>query len=127
MLFRKSLFVLALAGATIPAAFANSGCVSTSADGGCSSPQYSSTSTKSRADVQQELAAFQKASATANINTFVSADGSSSNIPQHSLALRDGKLVHTDKLAHDAPKPGLARTDADMNADQYMLREGYGA
>jgi exopolysaccharide biosynthesis protein len=127
MLFRKTLFVLALTGAALPAAFANTGCISTSADGGCSTPQFSSASTKSRADVQKELAAFQKNAAIANASTFVSADGSSSSIPQHSFALRDGKLVHTDKLEHDAPKPSLARTDADMNADQYMLREGYGA
>lgn len=116
------LFVLVLTGAAVPAAFANS-CASTSADGGCSTPQYSSASTKSRADVQKELAAFQKASAVTDVNTFMSADGSSSRIPQHSFVLLDRKLVHTDKLEHDAPKPSLARTDTEQN----LFPERYGA
>lgn len=123
MLFRKTLFVLALTGAALPAAFANTGCISTSADGGCSTPQFSSASAKSRVDVQKELAAFQQASAPADVTKFMSADGSNSTVPQHSMALKDGKLAHTDKLAHDAPKPGLARTDAEEN----LFPERYGA
>ncbi|OYY37325.1 MAG: DUF4148 domain-containing protein, partial [Polaromonas sp. 39-63-25] len=32
---------------------------------------------------------------------------------QHSYAFQDGRLVHTDSIAHNTPKPSLAMTDAE--------------
>jgi hypothetical protein len=97
MLFRKTLVALALAGAVIPAAFADTGCFSTSADGGCSTPQYSTTSSVSRAQVQQELAAYQKDAAASNAN-WASADGGYST-PQFNTASNTSRAQVKQELA----------------------------
>ena len=110
MLFRKTVFALALVGAAIPAAFANSGVTSM---GGDRDFQYhASNSTKSRADVQQELEAFRKNPVTADGGTIVNTDRGYIN-PQHSYGFQSGKLVHTDNIAHDTSTPSLAMTDAE--------------
>jgi hypothetical protein len=98
MLFRKTLVTLALAGAVIPAAFADTGCVSTSADGGCSTPQYSTTSTTSRAQVKQELAAYQKDAAASNATNWASADGGYST-PQFNTASTTSRAQVKQELA----------------------------
>lgn len=119
MSIRKTIIALALVGAALPAAFANSG-VTQSAT--FRDFQYHPTSsTKTRAEVQQELESFRKNPFTADgtkiVNTeigFVS--------PQHSSAFQGGALVHTDKLAHDTPKPSLVMTDADKRLQRELYR-----
>lgn len=111
MLFRKTVFALALAGAALPAAFANSG--STWVGGERGVEFHANKSTKNRAEVQKELEAFRQNPVTADGGTLAGRDASYIP-PQHSYAFQGGKLVHTDSLAHDTPKPtSLAMTDAE--------------
>ena len=100
MLIRKTVFALALVGATIPAAFAN---------GGYERPFKSTadTSTKSRSDVQQELEAFRKNPVGAGGSILSNRDARFIT-PPHSYGFENGALVHTDKLSHDTPKPDLS-------------------
>lgn len=119
MTIRTTLVALALVGAAVPAAFANSG-VTQSAT--FRDFQYHAlNSTKTRAEVQQELETFRK--------NPVIADGSKivdTNIgfvsPQHSFAFQSGSLVHTDKLPHDISKPSLVMTDADKRLQRELYR-----
>lgn len=117
MLVRKTVFALALVGAAIPAAFANSG--STLVGGELGFETHAMQSTKSRADVQQELEAFRKNPVTADGGKI---DGTNIGYinPQHSYAFQGGKLVHTDNIAHDTPKPSLAMTDAERRLYQEL-------
>ncbi|HQR97021.1 DUF4148 domain-containing protein [Polaromonas sp.] len=115
MLFRKTVFALALAGAAIPAAFANSGGTWVGGEQGFET--HTVQSTKSRADVEKELDAFRKNPTTAEGGTLVG--GEVGYIPpQHSYAFQDGRLVHTDSIAHNTPKPSLAMTDAERTLFQ---------
>lgn len=107
MLFRKTAVALALAGAVIPAAFATSG--ATWVGGEMGFETHAPQSTKSRADVQREYQAFRKNPVTADGGTLVG--GEAGYIPaQHSYAFRNGKLVHTDHISHNTPKPSLSMT-----------------
>lgn len=112
MLFRKTLFALALAGAAIPAAFANSDAGWAGNERGVGIQANTNTSTKSRADVQKELEAFRKNPVTADGGTIVDTNIGYIN-PQHSYAFQGGKLAHTDNIAHTTPKPSVAMTDSD--------------
>ncbi|MDP2448851.1 DUF4148 domain-containing protein [Polaromonas sp.] len=115
MLFRKTVFALALAGAAIPAAFANSGGTWVGGEQGFET--HAVQSTTSRADVQKELQAFRKNPKTAEGGRLVG--GEAGYIPpQHSYAFQDGRLVHTDSIAHNTPKPSLAMTDAERTLFQ---------
>ncbi|HQS39074.1 MAG: DUF4148 domain-containing protein [Burkholderiaceae bacterium] len=115
MLFRKTVFALALAGAAIPAAFANSGGTWVGGEQGFET--HTVQSTTSRADVQKELQAFRKNPKTAEGGRLVG--GEAGYIPpQHSYAFQDGRLVHTDSIAHNTPKPSLAMTDAERTLFQ---------
>ena len=100
MLIRKTMLALALAGAAVPAAFAN---------GGHDRPFESSAiaSTKSRSDVQKELEAFRKNPVGAG-GSILSDRDARFITPQHSYGFQNGALVHTDKLPHDTPKPELS-------------------
>ena len=100
MLIRKTMLALALAGAAVPAAFAN---------GGHERPFESSaaSSTKSRSDVQKELEAFRKNPVGAG-GSILSDRDARFITPQHSYGFQNGALVHTDKLPHDTPKPELS-------------------
>ena len=119
MSIRKTIVALALAGAALPAAFANSG-VTQSAT--FRDFQYHATnSTKSRADVQQELEAFRKNPFTADGTKIVNTDKGFIS-PQHSYAFQGGNLVHTDSLAHDTPKPSLVMTDAEKRLQRELYR-----
>ena len=119
MSIRTTLVTLALAGAVLPAAFANSGVTQ---DAGYRDFRHRvMNSTKTRAEVQQELETFRKNPVTADggkiVNTeigFVS--------PQHSSAFQGGALVHTDKLPHDTPKPSLVMTDTDKRLQRELYR-----
>jgi hypothetical protein len=110
MLFRKTVFALALVGAALPAAFANSG--STWTGGEQSFEFHAMPSTMSRADVQKELEDFRKNPVTSDGSTLVGGEGGYVG-PQHSYAFKGGKLVHTDTLPHNSPKPSLAMTDVE--------------
>ena len=119
MLFRKTVFPLALVGAAIPAAFASSDAIWLGSDRGFEFYPGTSNSTKSRADVQQELAAFRKNPVTADGGKIVNTDNGYIS-PQHSYAFQGGTLVHTDSIAHDTPKPSLAMTDADKRLQREL-------
>jgi len=110
MFIRKTIVALALVGAALPAAFANSG-VTQSAT--FRDFQYHATnSAKTRAEVQQELQSFRKNPVTGDggkiVNTEIGFVG-----PQHSYAQQGGTIAHTDTLPHTTAKPSLAMTDAE--------------
>lgn len=123
MLFRNTVFVLALAGAAVPAALAASGTTWSGAPGGDHVySQKNSESAANRADVQKELADALKKSMANDRSTWASADGGvSTPFPQHSYAFRGGKLVHTDSISHDTPKPSRAvpGTEQKLFSEQY--------
>lgn len=118
MSFRKTVFVLALVSASIPAAFANSG--STWVGGEAGFESHPVQSNKSRAVVRQELEAFRANPVTADGGTLVGGEAGYIR-PQHSYAFQGGKLVHTDTIAHNTPKPSLVTTDAERQ----LFREQY--
>lgn len=108
MLIRKTVLALALAGAALPAAFAN---------GGYERLFESSTSSsaKSRSDVQKELEAFRK-NPVGPGGSILSDRDARFITPQHSYGFQNGTLVHTDSIAHDTSKPSnLAMTDAERS------------
>ncbi|HQS41749.1 MULTISPECIES: DUF4148 domain-containing protein [unclassified Polaromonas] len=124
MLFRKTVFVLALAGAALPAAFANSGTTWSGADGGDHLyAQSNSGNSANRSDVKKELAASLKNPVANDPSTWVGADASSNTFPQHSYAFQGGKLVHTDNIAHDTPKPSRVMPATQQN----LFTERYGS
>ncbi len=118
MSFRKTVFVLALVSASIPAAFANSG--STWVGGEVGFESHPVQSSKSRADVQKEFEAFRANPVTSDGGTLVGGEVGYI-LPQHSYAFQGGKLVHTDTIPHNTPKPSLAMTDAERQ----LFREQY--
>jgi len=112
MFFRKTLFALALVGAAISAAFANSDTGWAGNEREVGIQANTNTSKKSRADVQKELEAFRKNSVTADGGTTVDTNIGYIN-PQHSYVFQGGKLTHTDNIVHTTPKPSIAMTDSD--------------
>jgi hypothetical protein len=113
MLIRKTVVALALIGASVSAAFANSGI---SIVGGEKGFEFHDTpSLKSRADVQNELAASRKNPTIADGGKSL-AGGALYVFPQHSFAFKDGKSVHTDTLNHYTPKPSLTMTPDERRA-----------
>lgn len=117
MLFRKNAVVLALAGTLSPVAFADSG--STWVGGEAGFQEHTVQSTKSRAEVRNEFLASRANPVTPDGGLAVG--GEAGYIPpQHSYAFRDGKLVHTDKIAHNTPKPSLAMTSAERRLYQEL-------
>ncbi|OZA87183.1 MAG: hypothetical protein B7X65_13415 [Polaromonas sp. 39-63-25] len=60
----------------------------------------------------KELGAFRNNPTTAEGGTLVGGEAGYMP-PQHSYAFQDGRLVHTDSIAHNTPKPSLAMTDAE--------------
>lgn len=125
MLFRKTVFMLALAGAALPAAFANSGTTWAGADGGdhLYSPSHSNSgNSATRADVKKELADSLKNPVADDFSTWVG-DGSPYTFEQHSYAFQGGKLVHMDSIAHDTPKPSRVISATEQN----LFTERYGS
>ena len=119
MTIRTTIVALALAGAALPAAFANNGATQ---GAGYRDFQYHATiSTKTRAEVQQELETFRKNPVTADggkiVNTEIGFVG-----PQHSYASQRGTLAHTDTLPHNTAKPSLVVTDADKRLQRELYR-----
>lgn len=118
MMFRKTIFTLALAGAVLPAAFADSGRNWGGAGDSIVITPPQGQSDTSRGDVK-------KGSAMAPRNTraaMTSADGATNTSPQHSYGLQGGRLVHTDNLPHDTAKPGLIKPD--LRQDLFSERHG---
>lgn len=72
MLFRKTIFALALTGAVLPAAFANSGVTWVGGERGFEF--HAQKSTKSRAEVQKELEAFRQNPVTADGGSLTGRD-----------------------------------------------------
>ena len=118
MSLRKTVFMLALVSASIPAAFASSG--STFVGGENSFETHAMPGSKNRADVQKELQAFRKNPVTADGGMLVGAE-LGYTFPQHSYAFQGGKLVHADSIAHNTLRPSLAMTDTERR----MYRELY--
>ena len=110
MLVRKFVFVLALAGATMPAAFANSGNTWMGAERGMEPHAMPSSSGKTRAEVKQELSAFASNPVLADGGKTTGNNGDHYVFKEHSYARQDGKIVHTDGIARDTPKPSIAMT-----------------
>ena len=117
MLFQKTVFALTLAGAAIPAAFASSG--STWVGGEMGFQTHALPSAKSRAEVQKELAVLREKPVTASGGTLVDGELGYQS-PQHSFAFQDGKLVHTDSIAHNTARPSLALTQAERRLRQEL-------
>ncbi len=68
--------------------------------------------TLTRDEVKRDLASFQQNPVTGDGSRFVGGEVGYV-YPSHSYAIRDGKLVHTDTIAHDTP-----RKSGRMTADQ---------
>lgn len=112
MLFRKTLFALALAGIVIPPAFANSDSGWAGNERGVGIQTSSNIIPKSRADVQKELEAFRKNPFTADGTKIVNTEIGIIS-PRHSYGFQGGKYAHTDNIAHTTPKPSVVMTDSD--------------
>ena len=122
MSIRKTIVAMALVGAALPAAFANSHTGWAGNERGVSVIQANiSASTKTRAEVVQELQTFRKNPVTADGSKLV--DTERGFVPaQHSYAFQGGALVHTDTLAHDTAKPSVVLTDADKRLNRELYR-----
>lgn len=106
----KSILALALAGAALPAAFAGSG--STWVGGEQGFETHAVQSQLTRSDVQREFLAFRANPVTADGGRLVGGEAGYV-APQHSYAFQGGKLVHTDSIAHNTPKPSLVMSSAE--------------
>ena len=100
----KTVLALAFAGAAIPAAFAGSGSHWVGGERGFEAHPVASQ--LSRSDVQREFLAFRANPVTADGGRLVGGEAGYV-VPQHSYAFLGGKLVHTDSIAHNSPKPSL--------------------
>ncbi len=118
MMFRKTVFALALAGAVLPVAFADSGRTWAGADGNTHLAPQQSQSEVSRSDGKKGATMAQRNAGAATI----SADGAINTSPQHSFGLQGGRLVHTDTLPHNNAKPGLGTQD--LRQDLFSERFG---
>ena len=104
MSVRKTVLALALTGAAIPAAFAGS--ASSWVGGELGFETHAVQSQLTRADVRQDFLAFRANPVTADGGRLVGGEAGYVG-PQHSYAFVAGRLVHTDTIAHNTPKPSL--------------------
>ena len=120
MSIRKTIVAMALVGAALPAAFANSHTGWAGNERGVSVIQANiSASTKTRAEVVQELQTFRKNPVTADGSKLV--DTERGFVPaQHSYAFQGGALVHADTVAHNTAKPSTALTDDDKRRNREL-------
>lgn len=122
MSIRKTIVALALVGAALPAAFANSNTGWAGNERGVSVIEANtSASIKTRAQVVQELQAFRNNPVAANGSKFVNNDRGFARA-QHSYAFQGGALVHTDTIAHNTVKPSVVLTDADKQLNRELYR-----
>jgi hypothetical protein len=118
MSFQKTVFILALVGATIPVAFANSG--STPVGGEKGFETHKMPITQSRAEVKKEAQAVRNHLATAHGVTQVNSEAGNA-LTQHSHSLQNGTLINTDAAPSVNTKPSLEMTDMERR----QLRELY--
>ena len=124
MSIRKTIVAFALVAAAIPAAFANSHTGWAGNERGVSlieANTNTSPSTKTRAEVMQELQDFRNNPVFADGSKFVNNERGFI-FAQHSYAFQGGALVHTDTLAHDTAKPSVVLTDADKRLNRELYR-----
>lgn len=120
MTVRKSLIVLALSAVALPAAFASGG-GATWVGGEAGFELHAEPSQLSREQVRSEFLRFRANPQTADGGTLVG--GEAGYVPaQHSYAFVDGRLTHTDTIAHNTPKPSLAMTpqERQLHQQQYV-------
>ena len=122
MSIRKTIVALALVAAAVPAAFANSHTGWAGNERGVSLIEANtSASTKTRAEVMQELQDFRNNPVAADGSRFI--DNERGFVPaQHSYAFQGGTLVHTDTIAHNTVKPSVVLTDADKRRNRELYR-----
>lgn len=123
MLFRKTVFALALIGATIPAAFANgnTGWAGNERGVGIQADANANTTMTSRAEVQKNAQASRKNATTADGNSIFHTERGSKTT-QHSYAFQGGSLAHTDRIAHDSASPIVATRGAGKRLDTELYR-----
>ncbi|MBG6073802.1 MULTISPECIES: DUF4148 domain-containing protein [unclassified Polaromonas] len=122
MSIRKTIVALALVAAAVPAAFANSHTGWAGNERGVSLIEANtSTSTKTRAEVVQELQAFRNNPVTSDGSKLVDNERRVS-LPRHSYAFQGGALVHTDTIAHNTAKPSVVLTDAEKRRNRELYR-----
>ena len=124
MSIRKTIVAMALVGAALPAAFAGGHTGWAGNERGVGIIQSSanaSASTKTRAEVVQELQAFRNNPVTADGSKLV--DNERGFVPaQHSYAFQGGALAHTDTIAHNTAKPSTVLTDDDKRRNRELYR-----
>ena len=111
----KTVLALALAGATVPAAFAASGSHWVGGEQGFKT--HAVQSQFSRSDVAKEFLAFRANPVTADGGRLVGGEAGYV-APQHSYAFVGGKLVHNDTIAHNTPKPSLVMSATERRRFQ---------
>lgn len=77
---------------------------------------------KTRAEVLMELADFRKNPVSADNWQYVGGEREWSLVP-HRFDFVDGKLTHTDKFDHNAPKPSLSISEEEETPDRRTLQE----
>jgi opacity protein-like surface antigen len=73
--------------------------------------------TLTRDEVERDLASFQRNPVTADGSRFVGGEVGY-EYPSHSYAIRNGKLVHTDNIAHNTPRKSGRMTPNQIDAFQ---------
>jgi hypothetical protein len=109
MSVRKSLFVLAIAAAALPAAFAQSASVFVGGEAGWIDRPVRSTLT--REAVRQEFLTFRGNPVAADGGRYVGGEVGYI-FPQHTYARVNGEWVCTDKIAHN-PAPDAVKSGAE--------------
>jgi hypothetical protein len=105
MIIRNAVFALGLTAVMIPA-FANSG-ASFVTGGEEGLRLHKAQSTKSKAEVRAELQSTRSIGGYGVMGTGESGESGAFS-QRHSFAFQGGKLVHSDNLAHNSPKPSIA-------------------
>lgn len=121
MQIKKVVFALALVGTSLSAAFAaDTGTWQGGEIGYVPAPAHS---TLSRGDVRQELQAFRRNPVTSDGGTIVGGEVGYEPA-QHSFAFADGKLIHSDNIAHNTPRPSVDMTSAERRAYKQSYPNG---
>ncbi|WP_260292794.1 DUF4148 domain-containing protein [Sedimenticola hydrogenitrophicus] len=121
MSIKKSVIALTLSAFIVPAAFADNGW--SWVDDQIGWTPHATPSSKSRAEVNQELEEFRN-------NPVDSAGWSYAGNelgyvpPQHSYGFEKGKVVHTDEFDHGTPHPVTAMTDEERLQYEALYTNG---
>ena len=119
---KQALVATAVAFVAVPAAFATSGTTPASNERGVTTHAVRA-SDLTRAQVQAELAAFNKNPVSADGARYVGGEAGWANAG-HKSEFRNGKLVHGDSIDHNAPKPSLVTTPAERALHRELYRGG---